>query len=194
MVELNYKRLKGLENCFKAHGIPARYINSWFRNYDIDGPKQQAAFDQINLAIKELRPMALLGSFGGGKTHLATAMVKSAIFHRKDAWYYTLASLFRDYRNSLGNSEQEFFKKVSKCDLLVIDEFNLRSDSEAENRLIQEIIDSRYSNHLPTVFVANMTLNEFSELIGDRLVDRLKQMKTEIVIFNWKSYREKEVK
>jgi len=184
-----------LNSYFKSHGVPALYMDAWFSTYKTTTKDQEAAFETIKEGFNKSKPMVFLGTYGGGKTHLATAMVKHKLYYRYDAWYYTLSELFRDYRSSFQNdpemNERKFFKRIKTTDLLVIDEINIRSDSEAENRFIQEIVDVRYSEQLQTIFIANMSLDEFSELMGERLVDRLKGQDAEIITFNWDSHRGK---
>lgn len=185
-------RKESLKPCFTDHGIREGYLDAWFSNYEITCEAQQKVFDAVVAASKTNRPMVFLGTFGGGKTHLATAMVKSALYHGKEALYYTLTSLCREYRVSLNSEdtdEGKFFDKVAKADLLVIDEYSIKSNSDSENRVIQEIVDFRYADKRQTVFIANMSEEAFVEDIGQRLLERLQERNAEILIFNWESYR-----
>lgn len=183
-----------LSHVFKGHGVPDAYLDSWFSNYECDGDSQIKAFEKIKEAYKHDEPMIFLGKFGGGKTHLATAMVKSHLVYRREAYYYTMSTLFAAYRSSLSDpdlKESSFWKKIEATELLVVDELNLRSNSEAENRIFQQIVDLRYSYQLQTIFVANMGYSAFSELLGERLMDRLKEQETKVIKFNWESHRGK---
>jgi DNA replication protein DnaC len=186
-----------LNEHFQDRGICDLYLDTWFSNYRITNKKQQEVFSRVEHGYKKNKPMVLLGTYGGGKTHLATAMVKSKLYYGYDAWYYTLSDLFRDYRSCFQPksdlTERQFFARIKTADLLVIDEINIRSDSEAENRFIQEVVDVRYANSLQTIFIANMGLEDFSGLIGARLVDRLKGQDAEILTFNWDSHRGKNI-
>jgi len=182
------------KDIFRSHGVPERYLEKWFRNYEATTKAQKEALEIIKTNIAR-KPMLFLGKHGNGKTHLATAVVKNRLIYGQEAQYYTLASLLRSYRCSLGNpefNEKQFFSKILECDTLVIDEFNVRSDSESENRVIQEIVDSMYSKKSQVILIANMSIKEFTEIIGERLIDRLKEQGAEVINFNWKSHRRAE--
>lgn len=177
---------------FRAHGIPKQYLDKWFGNYEISNEAQQNAFDNIIACNGTTRPIVMLGKYGCGKTHLATALVKNAIILRKSAYYHTLTSLFREYRCSLNNpefNEVKFFNRIFNYDVLVIDEVNIRSDSGPENRIIQEIVDKRCAENNQTVFIGNMNKELFENIMTERLLDRLSGEKAAIINFNWGSYR-----
>jgi len=180
--------------CFRDHGIQDLYLDKWFGNYDMTIDAQREAFDIVLATYKTPKPMVFLGKFGGGKTHLATAIVKNTLMAHNEAYYYTLTGLFRDYRRSLNDPdfpEYKFFRNIHNAKVLVIDEINIRSDSAAENRVIQELVDVRYAKKLQTIFIANMNQEEFSEVITERLVERLKEHDAEIIMFTWESHRGK---
>ena len=183
-----------LKGCFLNHGVDEAYLESWFSNYKTDSIEQKSALQRVIAAFNANRPMAFLGKYGGGKTHLAQAIVKSHLVYKREAYYYTLSGLFRDYRRSLRDdefTEQKFFQRVGTAHCLVIDEFNLSSNSEPETRLIQEIIDIRYSARLQTIFVGNIEKAKFKESLTERLADRLRDQQIEVIMFNWDSYRKR---
>jgi len=180
---------------FAAHGIDDSYFEKWIANYEITTDAQKEAVNaQIMPCVGTSRPMVFIGLFGGGKTHIANAIVKNALMSRRSAYYYTMASMFRAYRTSLRDDdfpEKKFFERIFGCDVLAIDEMNVRSNSDAENRIIQEVVDKRYARRKQTIFIANMEFDEFSEMLGERLIDRLKEQEAAIVTFDWESYRGK---
>jgi len=179
---------------FAAHGVDERYYEKWFSNYDTPTKAHEELLAKVKAKYKENAPMVFLGKFGGGKTHLAMAMVKHHLMTRRHAFYYTMSDMFRDYRVSLRSeefTERHFFNRVFNCDLLIIDELNIRSDSEAENRILQEIIDKRYAGLRATIFIANMDEAGFAEVITERLLSRLREQGTELITFNFEDYRSK---
>lgn len=51
-----------------------------------------------------------------------------------------------------------------------------------------EIVNRRYASQLPMVVTSNLTMANFGERYGDRVLDRIKEM-SEILTFTGKSYR-----
>lgn len=173
-------------------GIPTIYFKTWLHNYKISNPVQENIVSQIKQAINQTSSMVMLGKIGNGKTHLAISVLKNALVRRKSGLYYTLTGLFRAFRNSMSDPEQRevhFANNLFSTDCLIIDEINIRSDSEAENRFLQELIDKRHVNQKRTIFVGNLTLDEFEGIVGTRIMDRMKDEGADIFVFNWDSYR-----
>lgn len=180
------------DHIYLGHGVPENHLDSWFRNYVCEDDRQKDAFDRIVNAHKSKRSVIMLGKFGTGKTHLSTAIVKNYLRAGLEARYYTLSALFRSFRSTFepnSMTESSFFESVSRMPLLATDEINIRSDSDAENRFFQEILDIRYGKNLPTVLTGNLNLQQFVEVVGERIIDRFKEQNAEIVIFDWKSNR-----
>ncbi len=72
---------------------------------------------------------------------------------------------------------------------LVIDEIQIKSNSDSEMRVFQELVDKRYSDNKQTIFVGNITIDEFKQMLGERLIDRLKEQGLSIFVFTADSYR-----
>lgn len=177
---------------FMSKGIPANYVDKWLFNYNINNLDQGMILARIKEIVNNRQSILLLGEIGNGKTHLAISILKNFIVRRKKGHYYTLTQLFRAYRNSMSDpnlSEGRFIARTFDLDCLVIDEINIRSDSESENRFLQELVDSRHVNGKRTIFIGNMTKDEFSEIMGERIMDRLTGEEAEMFNFTWDSYR-----
>ena len=180
---------------FKAHGIDEKYHNKWFFNYFPETEKRQGDIDIITEHARNDLPLAILGEVGNGKTHLAIALLKDKIIQtmKPDAGhYYTLTDLHRKFRDSQSNpnkSEVKFYNELSQTNCLVIDEIQIRSNSDSEQRMVQELLDKRYSANKQTVFVGNISLDEFKEFLGERLVDRIREQQIQVLMFTGKSYR-----
>jgi DNA replication protein DnaC len=106
------------------------------------------------------------------------------------------ADLFRDIRRAYvpvargeaGVSEVGIVDTWASFDLLVIDEFHQRGETAAENNLLVNLLDRRYDQRLCTILIANQSVEEFSDAVGDSVVSRINET-GEIVPFNWPSYR-----
>jgi DNA replication protein DnaC len=179
---------------WQYHGVEPRYFDKWVHNYEIESKEQNYAVQQFKVAAQCRLPIIMLGTYGGGKTHMAMALVKHDLIARRRAFYYTWQRFFREYRRTLKDpdfAEHKFFHKVETADLLVIDEINIRSGSEAENRILQDVVDKRYMANLPTIFIGNVNVEGFKEIVTERLYDRLVHQKAQVISFNWPSFRKK---
>lgn len=192
---------------FKSHGIGEKFFKTWFFNYEVTTDGQKANLDHMIAYCRRNTSLALIGDVGNGKTHLAIAVLKDAIIcavnkprgksYEKQVspgHYYTLSDLNRRYRESVTNreiSEVDFMENICTMKCLIIDEIHIKSDTDSEGRMFQEIVDKRYANNLQTIYVGNVSFNRFSKILGKRLMDRLQENGLKIMRFNGKSYRTK---
>ena len=70
---------------------------------------------------------------------------------------------------------------------LVIDEVGLGFGTEAETRLLTQIIDARYRECLPTVLISNLDSQALSDAIGARALSRFAD--APFVRFDWPDHR-----
>jgi len=68
--------------------------------------------------------------------------------------------------------ETATIRRLSSVGLLVIDEFQERSETEWENRMISTILDRRYADNLPTILIANLKINDLRNKISDSVISR----------------------
>ena len=74
-------------------------------------------------------------------------------------------------------------------DLLIVDEVGLQSGTDAEARTLFDIINERYEQRKPTVFLSNLDLDGVKAALGERVFDRLREDGGEVVTFAWGSHR-----
>jgi len=206
---------------YKRHGIPLEFFTKWFGNYDTGKDKAlRKRIDHLIVRQRRGHPVALIGDVGQGKTHLACAILKDAIichdnigkpFYREQpngdtermypkidspGHYYTMTQLNRDFRMSMqrienNENEKKCVERLTAMKCLVIDELQIRSKTDSEQRMFQEILDTRHTSNKQTIFVGNVTAEELSNILGERLLDRLKQRDLMTINFTGDSYRAK---
>lgn len=138
--------------------------------------------------------IVMTGSCGTGKNHLAVSMTKKII--RDHLARVELTDVMRitravksTWRNSSELTEDDVLRHYSSLDLLIIDEVGVQFGTQAESVILQEIINARYENILPTILISNLTFEQLQAAIGERIVDRVAEGGRNRLAFNWPSYR-----
>jgi len=165
----------------------SRYATVKFDDYNVECEGQKVALQ----TCKNLKHNAIMtGSYGTGKTMLANCIANQSDKYNKPI-VTTLAKIGRQFRSAFkcdDFTETELMDDISTTELLVIDEIGVSRIGDFEYRYLNEIIDNRYDNRLPTIIISNLTIDQLKTAIGDRLIDRLKEDGVSIT-FKWDSYR-----
>ncbi len=182
----------------KDCGIPPRFAIVSIDTYKIELEGQQKAIDEIKayiddapLVIANGMNLFLLGKQGTGKTHLAVAICKEFIRDGYRALYTTAGKLIRHVRQAYHGegSEQQYIDEYVSKDLLIVDEVGVQFGTEAERNLLFEVFNGRYENIRPSVIVSNLNLKEIKNYLGIRVLDRLLEGDSKIILFEWESFR-----
>jgi len=117
----------------------------------------------------------LSGPSGCGKTHLAAAIANYRIDIDQPAFYITTPDLLDHLRSSFSPGSDmpydEFFDQVRNTPLLVLDDFGAQSATPWANEKLEQLINHRFNNRLPTVIVTMGPLEELGERARTRLTD-----------------------
>lgn len=173
----------------ERRGIKGRMLDMTFESYDAEPGPMFVAYDKC-LQYSMGKPdgnLLLIGSVGTGKTHLGVAVARS---HDRGE-YTTLMRMIRNIREAYQDksySEQYRIDQWATKPLLVIDEVGVQHATNAEQLLIYEVINDRYIQDLPTVLISNETVDGMTEILGERVMDRLAE-NGRVVAFTWDSYR-----
>ena len=180
--------------------IPPRYKTKSFDNY-IAPNNSPAARSRDSLAdyatmfgenIKNGSSAVLLGKCGTGKTHLAAAVGNYILNNGYTVKYMTMYDAVGKFKETFNNrdiSEESVLKVFADPDLLIIDEAGVGFGSTSEEIFMYRMINRRYEQMKPTMVCANLTIEEFSDKIGERVLDRLMEGGGPVLVFDWDSYR-----
>ncbi|PIT43388.1 ATP-binding protein [Snodgrassella alvi] len=196
------RKSKLIDELIGNSGIPKRFLGKTLKSYQVSCKEQQDVINDAKAFLIEFsspqghsgRCMTMLGNTGTGKTHIASAMALCVIKHYGGKARFTSVSeinrLVRESKSyNAKYTETEIITAFGNYDLLIIDEVGIQSGTDAESRALFDVVNTRYQNMKPTIFISNLNINQLKEALGERLFDRLKEGGGLILGFNWGSYR-----
>jgi DNA replication protein DnaC len=109
----------------------------------------------------------VLGPMGVGKSFVACALAQKACRDGYSALYTRAQALFRDLAMARADgSLRNVLARLSRIDVLVIDDWAMASLSEPERRDFWEICEDRYQVR-STILTSQLPVSRWHEQIGD---------------------------
>lgn len=195
--ELADRQAKALEAQFGSACIPARFRGVGFESYVTLTPDQHRVLNAVRdfasaPATDEGACLILAGGCGTGKTHLALAAAQARMARGHTALYVTVLDLVRmlrdTWRKDSGDSESQVLNRLARVGLLVIDEVGVQYGTGSEQLALTTVIDRRYRDQMPMILLTNMEPADFTEAVGERSADRLREVGRWLPL-RWDSYR-----
>jgi len=137
----------------------------------------------------------LVGPTGVGKSHIATAVGYEAIKQNLRVLSYQTHRLLAELHASRADgSFAGLMRKMTSCDLLILDDFGLRPVNAQGSEDLYEIIQLRYERG-SIILTSNRSPTEWGDVFGDGLLasaalDRLTHH-ARITVITGESYRQK---
>ena len=199
------RKSRRIDELLGNSGIPKRFQGKTLKNYQLSSPEQIEVFNGVVAFLNEFkapqghsgRCMTMLGNTGTGKSHLACAVALCVIKrYGGTARFSSVSEINRLVRESKSYnakySETEIIEAFGNYTLLIIDEVGIQSGTDAESRALFDVINARYQNMNPTIFISNLNKDQFKAALGERIYDRIKEGGGVILGFDWDSYRGKQ--
>ena len=193
------ERQRKTQESLRAAQIPMRFASINFTGYVAETKQQKQALSAIreyadnfneNLALGKC--ILLLGKVGTGKTHLACALLDRLARSGRRVRYATVRDILREIRDTWRKGsekrESQVVEELSTVDLLVVDEVGVQFGSESEKTQLTELFDLRYRQLKPTVVISNLNKPDLEQVLGERVLDRLRDGGF-VVVFDWASWR-----
>lgn len=116
------------------------------------------------------RNLALLGPVGSGKTHAAAAAARwVAEFDNRRVKFCVVVEMFDDLRPD----GPETVDSLADAPLLVLDDLGIEKRSEWTDERLYAIVNRRWRYERPTIVTSNLTPDQLSEHVTERVWDRL---------------------
>ncbi len=136
--------------------------------------------------IEKNRSVLLIGNTGVGKTYIAAGIYNE--FEGSKAWFLVadyLAEL--DRREKLNTTDaqsrlQDWWNIALYRELLVFDDLGTEEESEKYAAAVRRILQFRYDNQKKTIITTNLSGSELSKRYSQRLISRLYEDYTVVVI------------
>lgn len=191
------KEAERVSSIVRSAKLPLRYTDFTFDDYTATTSAQHRALDlckryAASLAEgKEPGWLVLTGLPGTGKTMLMGCMVNALAAAHVRSRYITQAAMGREFRATYQRnteiSEAQLFDQYAQVPVLLLDELAAAS-TEGTDRVLFELLDTRYGDGRPTVIATNHPRNRLEDVLGERLFDRLREAAT-FLAFDWESAR-----
>lgn len=116
--------------------------------------------------------ICMIGSYGTGKTHLATAILD--VLRKEDV--PGIIVRVADLVDALNADPSKVAKRIgalAKVSCLVLDDIGASTLTDSEQKRIYQILDARLQAKLPTIFTTNFDGEDFERAVNGRIVSRI---------------------
>lgn len=182
-------------------GISIRNLGKDFDSFKSESEKQSKALASCKCLADSVCNggdtfnLIMSGSVGTGKTHLASSIIDQCVKSGKNVRLAKLIDIVRSmkstWRKDSETDESDLISLLCGYDLLIIDEIGVQFGSDTEKMFIFDIIDGRYENMKPTMLISNLDLAGIKDLVGERVIDRLREDGGKVLAMDWESHRGK---
>lgn len=187
-----------LKNAVDRSGILPLHQRCTIANYQVNNPGQNEAKRFAggyadHFANHNGKGFIFSGESGTGKNHLAAAICNQLIGNGYSCLVITVSELMMNlrkcYQKDAEMSEDGFFRAMNQYDLLILDEIGLQRGTTAENLAINQIVDQRICRMKPTGMLTNLDAKMINDVLGVRIMDRMRMNGGAWIPFTWNSYR-----
>ena len=192
--EMDKRRNTLVERRFKLSRMPNRQtIDEFDFGFNPSIPKRRIMELASTRFVAQASNILLIGPPGVGKTHLSTAMGMNAILQGYTVIYRSAFDLVDELAEAAQTDQRK--KKIhqlAQAQLLIVDEFGMRSLPENAAEDFLEIIHRRHG-HTATIIATNRPVEDWGKILGDNaatsaILDRFLDQ-AEIIPIEGKSYR-----
>lgn len=174
-------RVTNIASLLIKSGVPKEHLRFQLINFDkAITPSQKKLLQFVSkCAYPFTKPILVIGPAGTGKTHLAVALLREIILkgYCVNPMFITGVALMSQLRqaNSFDSeiSPEEIISRYTQNRFVVFDDIGVEKITEYVQQSWYQIIDTRFSQGLPTLYTSNLTQAQSEEKFGPRITSRL---------------------
>ena len=119
--------------------------------------------------------LVLTGQSGSGKTHLAAAIANRVLESGRPVFFIFVPDLLDHLRSTYAPSSEtsfdQLFEQVRNAPFLVLDDLGGHNSTPWAQEKLNQILNSRHSNRMPTVFTLGVPVEDLDPRWQTRLTD-----------------------
>lgn len=147
--------------------IPKRYRDCQFENIPKDIKDKLSGLKEKGLYI--------WGGCGSGKTYVCYSVFKEGKTRGMNIMVRNFPLMLNQIKGK-DNLNDEVRDIANYEGILIIDDIGAEKMSEWVAETLYIIINTRYENCSPTIFISNLSLQKLEEVVGDRIPSRISEM------------------
>lgn len=174
------ERLTRLQRYSNLGSLTALTFDNLIPDGKSDNPAAKERFHRAYQSCREYAAeprgwLVLAGTSGCGKTHLAVAIANCCIENNRPVFYITAPDLLDHLRATYSPSSEipydEFFEQIRNTPLLILDDLGIQSSTPWAKEKLDQLLNHRFTNQLPTVVVSIAAIDQLEERIRTRLIN-----------------------
>lgn len=173
----DYNEIEKYDRLIKASNISDRYKSAWIKDL-IQGkygdktnmPKYLYLDNYLLEFSRESSSLWFYGDTSTSKTHTAIAVALELLYQGFRVYYTKYPEMAYVNLNHDKDDRNDYKSKILNADLLILDDLDINNISEYNIMFLQDIVDHRYSNRQPTIFISNKEPKSLNFSFNDRIM------------------------
>lgn len=118
--------------------------------------------------VNDHENIVMLGNAGTGKTHLATALGIQACQQGHKVLFYRTSTFMETLNQANDNHTlKAFYKRLSRCDLLILDEMGYTKVNINATRLFFDVLSELFYEKRSLIVTTNLSLSQWNQIFED---------------------------
>jgi len=176
------RRLRIQEQKEPVFGDDTALYGCTFENDSGGNPKTADAkryAEHFDRMYRENIGLIFWGQSGNGKTFAAASIANAVCEAGREVRMLTLGAMLTRLPCLTPQEKEDYMKSLTKCDLLVIDDFGMERRTDYAQEQVYALINGRYLTRRPLVVTTNLSLERLKnpvDLTEQRIFDRVLEM------------------